>query len=352
MQCSDGLHGCVTESEVCEIVTRQSPEDACRRLVQLATTRGTDDNLSVQIIQIDRVEQLNYYRGLPVYHSATDITMSNEVQVGQVLDDRIQITDVINRSGMASIFKATDLKTDQTVAVKVPFMQFLESDPWFLFSSFRSGARKKSAGPSITLMSSSSYQSRTKAGHTLSWNTLRARRSASFFTASCRSPVPDALRIASRICDALDYMHKHNVIHRDLKPHNIMLCNDGSIRIMDFGIAKAKELRRITFTGFSPTLGTPDYMAPEQVKGKRGDERTDIYSLGAILYEMVTARLPFEGQNAYMVMNARLTGDPVAPRKIDPKIPRQVEEIILHAMERNMCPSLQPPGRGNEGGPG
>src|SRR5262249_29143469 len=92
-------------------------------------------------------------------------------------------------------------------------------------------------------------------------------------------PVDDALRIASRLCDALDYMHRNGVIHRDLKPSNIMICNDGSLRIMDFGIAKTMAMRRITFGGFSPTMGTPDYMAPEQIKGKRGDERTDIYSL-------------------------------------------------------------------------
>jgi len=90
----------------------------------------------------------------------------------------------------------------------------------------------------------------------------------------------------------------------------------------------------MTFGGFSPTMGTPDYMAPEQVKGKRGDERTDIYSLGAILYEMMTGRVPFEGQNAYMVMNARLIGDPIAPRATNPEIPPEVEEILLHALER------------------
>src|SRR5947199_551458 len=148
-------------------------------------------------------------------------------------------------------------------------------------------------------------------------------------------PVKDALRIASRVCEALHYMHNHDVVHRDLKPENIMICNDGSIRIMDFGIAKYEGMRRLTFGGFTPAMGTPDYMAPEQVKGKRGDERTDIYSLGAMLYEMVTGAAPFEGGNAYMIMNARLTGDPVAPRKINPEIPPEVEEIILHAMERS-----------------
>jgi serine/threonine-protein kinase len=148
-------------------------------------------------------------------------------------------------------------------------------------------------------------------------------------------PEPDAVKIASRICEALEYMHTHGVVHRDMKPQNIMLCNDGTIRIMDFGIAKAQSARRLTFVGFTPTMGTPDYMAPEQVRGSRGDERTDIYSLGAILYEMVTGEPPFGGDSAYVIMNARVTGDPAAPRKLNSKLTPVLEEIILHAMERD-----------------
>jgi serine/threonine-protein kinase len=146
--------------------------------------------------------------------------------------------------------------------------------------------------------------------------------------------VGDALQIASHICDALRHMHGRGVIHRDLKPQNVMICNDSTLRIMDFGIAKSSEMRRITFVGFTPPMGTPDYMAPEQVKGKRGDERTDVYALGAMLYEMVTGTVPFEGPNPFIVMNSRVSGDPVAPRERNPEIPAEVEEIILHAMER------------------
>jgi len=148
-------------------------------------------------------------------------------------------------------------------------------------------------------------------------------------------PEPDAVKIASRVCEALDVMHFHKIAHRDLKPQNIMICTNGSIRLMDFGIAKSLKARRLTFVGFSPSMGTPDYMAPEQVKGKRGDERTDIYALGAILYEMCTDQTPYEGESPYAVMNARLTGDPVAPRKINTKLTPVVEEIILHALERD-----------------
>ena len=148
-------------------------------------------------------------------------------------------------------------------------------------------------------------------------------------------PVEDARQIASCICDALSHMHEHKIVHRDLKPPNVMLLNDGTLRIMDFGIAKSMEARRLTFAGFSSTMGTPDYMAPEQVKGRRGDERTDLYSLGAMLYEMTTGVVPFDGPNPFIVMNSRITGDPVAPRQRNPEIPPELEEIILHAMERD-----------------
>jgi len=148
-------------------------------------------------------------------------------------------------------------------------------------------------------------------------------------------PEPDAVKIASRVCEALEYMHSKGVVHRDLKPQNIMLCNDGSIRIMDFGIARAQNSRRLTFVGFTPAMGTPDYMAPEQVRGSRGDARTDIYSLGAILYEMATGETPFGGDSAYVIMNARVSGDPMAPRKVNQKLTPVLEEIILHAMERD-----------------
>ena len=110
---------------------------------------------------------------------------------------------------------------------------------------------------------------------------------------------------------------------------------------MDFGIAKSLKARRLTFVGFSPSMGTPDYMAPEQVKGKRGDERTDIYALGAILYEMCTGQTPYEGESPYAVMNARLSGDPVAPRKVNPHVTPVVEEIILHALERDPANRFQ-----------
>src|SRR5512135_1278551 len=133
--CSDGLYAHVADSEIADIVSRYSPAQACRQLVALAEQRGTDDNLSVQILQINDVEEISYYRGTPMYYKPADPTTGYELQPGQTLDDRFFITETISRSGMATIFKAVDQKTKETVAIKVPFMQF-ESDPGF-YSRFQ-----------------------------------------------------------------------------------------------------------------------------------------------------------------------------------------------------------------------
>jgi len=335
--CSDGLYAYVADSEIADIVSRLSPAQACRQLVALAEQRGTDDNLSVQVIQINEVEKFSYYRGVPVYHEATATTTSDyELRPGKTLDNRFFIEETITRSGMATIFKATDLKTRETVAVKVPFMEF-ESDPGF-YSRFQ---REEEIGNRLhhpyILRFVPEEEGEHRSRPYIVTEYLRGYTLAHLLNSMRPMPEKDALRFASRLCEAVGYMHEQGVIHRDLKPQNIMMCYDGTIRIMDFGIAKSAEGKRITFTGFTPAVGTPDYMAPEQVRGKRGDERTDIYSLGAMLYEMVAGATPFESENEnlFVIMNARVTGDPVAPRTRNPDVSPQVEEIILHAMERD-----------------
>ena len=146
-------------------------------------------------------------------------------------------------------------------------------------------------------------------------------------------PIDDAVHVAIRIADALRYLHDHGVVHRDLKPENIMLTLDGGIKIMDFGIALDTTGRRMTWSGLSQGVGTPDYMAPEQIKGRRGDARTDLYSLGVILYEMLTGKVPFHADNIYAAMRAKVEELPVPPRRLRPDVPPALEEVVLHALE-------------------
>jgi len=130
-------------------------------------------------------------------------------------------------------------------------------------------------------------------------------------------------------------MHKHGVVHRDLKPENVMVGAKDRIKLIDFGIAMKEDARRITHATITPALGTPDYISPEQVKGQRGDQRSDIYALGAMLYEMLTGQPPFTGPNPLAVMNERLLIDPTPARELNPEIPPALEEILFRALERD-----------------
>ena len=283
------------------------------------------------------LEEVASCRDVPEHHDPVDTT-GVPFQPGHLLDGRFLITEIISRSGMGTIFKAEDKENgDQVVALKVPHLEF-ESDPNF-FSRFQ---REERIGlelhhPFILKFLPVENKSRPYIvteylkGCTLE-HLLRAMKPL---------PEKDALKIASLICEALQHMHEHGVVHRDLKPQNVMICCDRTIRIMDFGIARDDVSRRITRVGTSKSMGTPDYMAPEQVQGKRADKRTDIYNLGALLYEMLTGVLPFQNDNPWAALNARVTGDPVAPRKLNADLSAQAEEIVLRALRRDPAERYQ-----------
>jgi serine/threonine protein kinase len=253
-----------------------------------------------------------------------------EFAPGSLLDDRFAITEVICNGGMASIYKANDLQNNnRVVAIKIPY-QTVEADPT-LFTRFQT--EEKIGGelnhPSILKF----YPVKNKSRMYLVMEYLEGKTLYQLLRERRVLPEAEALALAGRICEPLQYLHDRGILHRDLKPENIMLCHDGTMRLMDFGIARLAHARRMTFIGFAP--GTPHYMAPERVNGKRGDARTDIYSLGAILYEMLTGKIAFNNEDTMAIMNARVTGDPESPRRVNPKISSQAEEIVLHAMERD-----------------
>jgi serine/threonine protein kinase len=252
-----------------------------------------------------------------------------EVNVGEKLD-QYELTELLARSGMASIFKARDLTTGETVAIKVPYLQF-ESDVVF-YSRFQ---REEQIGrrldhPNIIRLLCPQRKSRMYiAMEYVNGVSLRAMmRDKGLFDAA------SALDIARQICSALVYMHSQGIVHRDLKPENILVTEAGQIKIMDFGIALDESARRLTWSGLSSTIGTPDYMAPEQISGRRGDARTDIYALGTILYELLTGKLPFAGDNVYAIMRAKVSEDPQPPSRYRPDLDPHLEEIILHAIAR------------------
>ena len=245
--------------------------------------------------------------------------------------DHYRIESVAARSGMASIFRGTDVRTGRPVAIKVPHPE-MESDPVF-FERFR---REEEIGKKLDhpgVMKVFGEDGRSQVYMVMEWVDGRLLRQ--ILNEQRKLPAERAVRIAARICDALDYIHSHGVVHRDLKPENIMVDPEDRIKLIDFGIAANAGSRRLTFAKLSQTMGTPDYISPEQVKGKRGDARSDLYALGVMLYEMLTGKVPFTGPNPFVIMNDRLLNNPIPPREVDPEISPQLQEVIYRALERD-----------------
>jgi eukaryotic-like serine/threonine-protein kinase len=245
--------------------------------------------------------------------------------------DHYRVESLAARSGMASIFRATDLRTGQQVAIKIPHPE-MESDPVF-FERFH---REQEIGQRLDhpgVMKVFAEDGRSQLYMVMEW--VEGRLLRQILNDEKKLSPERAVRITLNICDALGYIHRNGVVHRDLKPENIMVDAEDRIKLIDFGIAANLSSRRITFTKLSQTMGTPDYISPEQVKGKRGDARSDLYALGVMLYEMLTGRVPFVGPNAFIIMNDRLLNNPMPPREIDPAISPQLQEIIYRALERD-----------------
>ena len=252
------------------------------------------------------------------------------LHVGDQLD-HYRIEALAARSGMASIFRATDLNNGRPVAIKIPHPE-VECDP-ALFERFR---REEEIGKLMDhpgVMKVFSDDDRSQVYMVMEW--VEGRLLRKILGEQPKLPPERAIGITLRILDALDYIHSRGVVHRDLKPENVMVDEHDNIKLIDFGIAGNAGARRLTFAKFSPTMGTPDYISPEQAKGQRGDARSDLYALGIMLYEMLSGKVPFSGANPFLIMNDRLLNNPVPPREVDPTITPQLQEIIYRALERN-----------------
>jgi eukaryotic-like serine/threonine-protein kinase len=244
--------------------------------------------------------------------------------------DQYALGELLARSGMASIFKAVDSTSGAAVALKIPHPQ-LESDVVF-YERFK---REESMGqrldhPNVVKVLKPVDKSRMY----IAMEYVDGRSLRSIIQAEAPLPVERALDIARQVTEALGYLHEQGVVHRDIKPENILITPDGKVKILDFGIALDESKRRLTWTGFSATLGTPDYMAPEQIGGRRGDARTDVYAVGTMLYEMFTKNLPFSSANASALLRAKANEDPTPPSYHVPGIDPALEAIILKAIQR------------------
>jgi eukaryotic-like serine/threonine-protein kinase len=244
--------------------------------------------------------------------------------------DSYRIESQVARSGMATIYRAVDTRDGRVVALKIPHPD-MEADP-VLYDRFQREAAigQKLNHPGVMRVFDDDHRSRVYM--VMEWCEGRLLRD---ILNEGRIPQKHAIQIAERVLEALDYIHANGVVHRDLKPENIMVDADDNIKLIDFGIAGDASARRLTYAKITSALGSPNYIAPEQVKGKRGDGRTDIYTMGVILYEMLTGKVPFTGSSPLQVINDRLINYPTPPSVLDPSISPQLQEVIYRAMERD-----------------
>lgn len=250
--------------------------------------------------------------------------------VGQRLGGRYQLEERVGGGGMAIVYKAKDLLLHRPVAVKVLRPQFGIDDDFI--NRFRREAQAVASlsHPNVVSVYDVGQDDET---HYIVMEYIEGLTLKDLIIQHGALPIEDAVRIAVQVCDALEHAHQNKIIHRDIKPHNILIGNNGRVKVTDFGIARAATSATITHT--NSVLGSVHYFSPEQARGGHTAEKSDIYSLGIVLYEMVTGQLPFSGDSPITVALKHLQDPLTDPREINPAIPQSVENIILKALAKD-----------------
>ena len=260
-----------------------------------------------------------------------------EPQVGQVFALRYEIQSVLGKGGMGIVYKAHDRDLDDLVAIKTLRGEALSADP-SLLERFKQEIRlaRRITHPNILRTHD---LGETGGLRYLSMEFVKGITLKNLVESGQILPTPVALRIAKQICAGLAAAHEVGVIHRDIKPQNILIEPTGGLKIMDFGIARLTQDRGMTATG--TVVGTPDYMSPEQARGVALDFRSDIYSTGVVLYEIFTGSLPFEGDSPLAVVLKHVQEKPPAPQTVNPRIDPKIAAIVLKCMEKDPAQRYQ-----------
>jgi serine/threonine-protein kinase len=250
--------------------------------------------------------------------------------IGHQLGGRYEVIERVGGGGMALVYKAQDLLLNRNVAIKVLRQQFVHDEEFI--RRFRREAQSAASlsHPNVVSIYDVGQEDEV---HYIVMEYVEGKNLNEIIKERAPLQVDEAVRIASQIADALDHAHHNQIIHRDIKPHNILIGRNGRVKVTDFGIARAVTSTTITQTG--SVVGSVHYFSPEHAKGIVTGEKSDLYSLGIVLYQMLTGQLPFLGESPISVALKHLQEEFDEPRKFNPLIPQSVENVILKSMRKN-----------------
>lgn len=263
--------------------------------------------------------------------SSYAIIAGKMLQIGDQFD-RYQIQAYMAQGGMSDIYRAFDLVNHREVVIKIPDQSMLGDPAQFERFQRELEVMKTLDHPTILKGLGSGKYNRIPY---LVTEFVDGQSLRTMIETSAPLPSGQAVALIRKIADGMAYCHKNDVIHRDLKPENILITTEGQPVIMDFGLALTKGAHRVTYSNLSATMGTPDYMAPEQIEGQRGDQRTDVYALGTILYEMLAGTTPFTGDSSMAVMAQHLNGTSPRLDRVNPSISPQLAAIVAICLARH-----------------
>lgn len=252
-----------------------------------------------------------------------------ELTTGSIFAGRYKIVTELGKGGMGKVYRAIDQKIDEEIAIKLIKPEISADKKTIERFGNELKMARKIAHRNVCKMY---YLGEEKGAHFITMEYVPGEDLKSMIRMSGQLSTGMAIKVAKQVCDGLTEAHRLGVIHRDLKPNNIMIDKAGEARIMDFGIARLLKAKGITGAGIM--IGTPEYMSPEQVEGKEVDQRSDIYSLGVILYEMVTGRVPFEGDTPFTIGMKHKGETPQDPKKLNAQIPEDLNSLILKCLRK------------------
>jgi len=251
--------------------------------------------------------------------------------IGKVLGDRYEILEKIGGGGMALVYKAKCRLLNRNVAVKVLRPEFTGDEEFIKKFKREAQSAASLSHPNIVGIYDVGREDNI---HYIVMEYIKGHTLKDLIKEKSKLNIDFAINIAIQICSAIEHAHNNHIVHRDIKAHNIIIREDNSAKVTDFGIARAVSSSTMTNTG--NVIGSVHYFSPEQARGGYTDEKSDLYSLGVVLYEMVTGRLPFDGETPISVALKHIQDEPQRPRAINPEIPKSLEDIILKCMSKDV----------------